>query len=67
MTVYILLFSSPSFFDDILKEKLEIAMYIIIVSEKHQIIQQYKKQLKKSNKICFWWRQQFWWRHQYEL
>ena len=40
-------------FDDILKEKLEIAMYIIIVSKKHQMIQQYKKQFKKSNKKIF--------------
>ena len=40
-------------FDDILKEKLEITMYIIIVSKKHQIIQRYKKQPKKSNKKIF--------------
>ena len=40
-------------FDDILKEKLEMTMYNIIVSKKHQIIQQYKKQPKKFNKKIF--------------
>ena len=44
-------FISLCMFDDILKEKLEITMYIIIVSKKYQIIQQYKKQPKKSNKF----------------
>ena len=47
-------------FDDILKQKLEITMYIIIFSKKHQIIQQYKKQPKKiQQKNVFWWRQDF--------
>ena len=40
-------------FDDILKEKLEITMYIIIVSKKHQITQQYKKRPTKSKKKIF--------------
>ena len=40
-------------FDDIMKGKIEITMYVIIVSKKHQIIQQYKKQPKKSDKKIF--------------
>ena len=50
MTVYFLFLVHLVLFDDMLQENLQITMYIIIVSKKHQIIQQYKKQPKKSNK-----------------